>query len=128
MSPPKRILIVEDDRVLRRACEVGLRKRGFEVVTAEHGGQGLQLALGGTFDLVLLDMLMPVMNGLEMLRALRQQETGPPVPVLVLSNSSTLGGGSDTDRLGVSGYMVKANLSLESLAKIVSNLTGKEAA
>ena len=126
VSPPKRILIVEDDRVLRRACEVGLRKRGFEVVTAEHGGVGLQKALAETFDLILMDMLMPVMNGLDMLRALRKQETGRRVPVVVLSNSSTLGARSETDRLGVSGYLVKANLSLESLSEIAKQLTRDE--
>ncbi len=128
MSRPKRILIVEDDRVLRRACEAGLRKRGFEVTTAEHGAIGLQLALAGSFDLVLLDMLMPVMNGIEMLRALRSQEQGPPVPVVVLSNSSTLGARNETDRLGVSGYLVKASLSLEGLAQMVASLTKQEAA
>jgi len=123
-SQHKRILIVEDDRVIRRACEVGLRKRGFDVVTAEHGAMGLELALSEPFDLILMDMLMPVMNGLEMLRQLRERESGEPVPVLVLSNSSTLGARRETDRLGVSGYLVKANLSLEGLSEIATELTG----
>ena len=70
MSTQKRILIVEDDRVLRRACEVGLRKCGFDVVTADNGADGRARARRGS-DLILLDMLMPRMSGIDMLRALR---------------------------------------------------------
>jgi two-component system, OmpR family, response regulator ArlR len=120
---PKRILIVEDDRVLRRACEVGLRRRGFEVVSAGDGQEGLALAMTQAFDLVLLDMLMPRMSGLDMLRELRRRAPGHHVPVLVLSNSSRAGDRLDADDLGIAGYMVKASMSLENLAGVVNTLT-----
>ena len=125
MSSPKRILIVEDDRVLRRACEVGLKKRGYEVVTADNGVDGLARALEGQFDLILLDMLMPRMSGIDMLRELRAREPqdGPHARVLILSNSSKVGSRDESDRLGVAGYMVKACLSLETLGSIVAKLT-----
>ncbi len=124
MSTQKRILIVEDDRVLRRACEVGLRKRGYAVVTADNGVEGLERALEGGFDLIVLDMLMPRMSGIDMLRALRAREgDGPHAPVLILSNSSKVGSRDESDRLGVAGYMVKACLSLEALGSIVARLT-----
>jgi CheY-like chemotaxis protein len=124
MSTSKRILIVEDDRVLRRACEVGLRKRGYEVVTADNGVDGLDRALEGGFDLILLDMLMPRMSGIDMLRELRAREgDGKRAAVLILSNSSKVGGRDESDRLGVVGYMVKACLSLEALGNIVAKLT-----
>jgi CheY-like chemotaxis protein len=119
----KRVLIVEDDRVLRRACEVGLRKRGYEVVTATDGAEGLERALQGGYDLVLLDMLMPRMSGLDMLRELRRVAPGDTTPVLVLSNSSRTGDIEATAALGVVGYMVKASLSLDHLASIVADLT-----
>ncbi len=129
MSTPKRILIVEDDRVLRRACEVGLRKRGYDVVTAENGVEGLRCALDGSFDLILLDMLMPRMSGMEMLRELRAREdAGRHAPVLVLSNSSKVGSRQEAEELGVAGYMVKACLSLASLGLIVAKLTTTGAA
>jgi CheY-like chemotaxis protein len=128
MSSPKRILIVEDDRVLRRACEVGLKKRGYEVVTAENGVDGLERALEGGFDLILLDMLMPRMSGIDMLRELRAREQdGPHAPVLILSNSSKVGSRDESDRLGVAGYMVKACLSLDTLGTIVAKLTSAAA-
>jgi CheY-like chemotaxis protein len=129
MSTTKRILIVEDDRVLRRACEVGLKKRGYEVVTADNGADGLARALDGGFDLILLDMLMPRMSGMEMLRELRlHEQDGPRAPVLVLSNSSRVGSREEAEQLGVAGYMVKACLSLESLGTIVAQLTASESA
>ena len=124
MSTSKRILIVEDDRVLRRACEVGLRKRGYEVVTADNGVDGLERALEGGFDLILLDMLMSRMSGIEMLRELRAREgDGPHAQVLILSNSSKVGSRDESDHLGVAGYLVKACLSLETLGTIVAKLT-----
>ncbi len=122
----KRILIVEDDRVLRRACEVGLRKRGYEVVTAADGQEGLELATSERFDLVLLDMLMPRLSGLDVLRELRQRDCD--VPVLVLSNSSRPGDRLDAEALGAAGYMVKASLSLDHLAGLVTTLTTRSPA
>lgn len=119
----KRVLIVEDDRVLRRACEVGLRKRGYDVDTATNGAEGLERALGGGYDIVLLDMLMPRMNGLDMLRELRRLAPDNATPVLVLSNSSRAGDIEATAALGVVGYMVKASLSLDHLATVVADVT-----
>lgn len=124
----KRILIVEDDRVLRRACEVGLRKRGYDVVSAADGEEGLALATSQAFDLVLLDMLMPRMSGLEMLRELRRRAPEYDVPILVLSNSSRPGDRLDAQELGAAGYMVKASLSLDHLAGLVTSLTAREPA
>ena len=119
----KRILIVEDDRVLRRACEAGLRKRGYEVVTASDGAEGLDLVLAQSFDLVLLDMLMPRMSGLEMLREFRRLVPEHVTSVLILSNSSRVGDRDATQALGISGYMVKASLSLDHLAGLVETIT-----
>jgi CheY-like chemotaxis protein len=123
MTQAKRILIVEDDRVLRRACEAGLRKRGYEVVTAADGAEGLELVLSQQFDLVLLDMLMPRMSGLEMLREFRRRAPESVTPVLVLSNSSRVGDRDASQALGIAGYMVKASLSLDHLAGVVETMT-----
>jgi len=107
--------------VLRRACEVGLRKRGYEVVSAADGQEGLERATTERFDLVLLDMLMPRLSGLDVLRELRQRDYH--VPVLVLSNSSRPGDRLDAEALGAAGYMVKASLTLDHLAGLVTRLT-----
>ena len=122
VTPEKRILIVEDDRFLRRACEGSLRQRGFSVLTAVDGEEGLRLARTEAPDLILLDMLMPKLSGLDVLRALRAEDRTRAIRVLVLSNSSREQDIQEVQRLGVSGYLVKANLSLRDLGDQVARL------
>ncbi len=118
----KRILLVEDDRFLRRACEATLRRRGFTVLSAEDGEQGLRLARTETPDLILLDLLMPKLTGIEVLRALKGGEGTRSIPVLVLSNSSSAHDLAEVTALGIVGYLVKANLSLRELGDRVAPL------
>lgn len=117
-----KILLVEDDRFLRRACEASLRRAGFEVVSAVDGEEGLRMARAERPGLVLLDMLMPKLTGLEVLRALRASPETRDVPVLILSNSSRQSDVDEASRLGIAGYLVKANLSLEQLGERVKAL------
>jgi CheY-like chemotaxis protein len=121
-TAPKRILLVEDDRFLRRACEASLRQRGLTVTTAADGEEGLRLARSERPDLILLDMLMPKLSGLEVLRALRGDAETRNVPVLILSNSSREQDIAEVTTLGVSGYFVKSNLSLQELGELVGRL------
>lgn len=118
----KRILLVEDDRFLRRACEAALRQRGFAVVAATDGEEGLRLARAETPDLVLLDLLMPKLPGIEVLRALKADPATKNIPVLILSNSSREQDVSEVIGLGAVDYWVKANLSLKELGERVSRL------
>jgi CheY-like chemotaxis protein len=120
----KRVLLVEDDRVLRRACEVSLRRRGVTVLTAQDGEEGLRLARSEAPDLVLLDLLMPKLTGLEVLQALRADEGTRHLPVLIISNSSSPQGLEAVAALGITGYWVKADLSLQELGDRVTHLLG----
>jgi CheY-like chemotaxis protein len=120
----KRVLVVEDDRFLRRACEAGLQGRGFTVLSAGDGEEGLRLARHETPDLILLDLLMPRMSGIEMLRTLRSEEGTSGIPVLNLSNSSSPRDIGEATALGIEGYWVKANLSLKELGDRVTSLLG----
>jgi CheY-like chemotaxis protein len=121
MSAP-RILLVEDDRFLRRACEVSLRQRGFSVTTAADGEEALRKVRAETPDLILLDLLMPRMTGTEVLRTLRAEEATREIRVLILSNSSREQDVEEIKALGVSGYFVKADLSLQELGDMVARL------
>lgn len=118
----KRILLVEDDRFLRRACEAGLERQGFIMLTAADGEEGLRLARTEAPDLILLDILMPKMSGIEVLRALKADEGTRNIPVLVLSNSSQEDSMQQATTLGAIGYLVKANLSLDQLGDRVAKL------
>jgi len=117
-----RILLVEDDRFLRRACEVSLRQRGFVVTTAADGEEALRKVRAEVPDLILLDLLMPKMTGTEVLKALRAEEATREIRVLILSNSSREQDVEEIKTLGVSGYLVKADLSLQELGDMVARL------
>ena len=67
------LLLVEDDSLIRRMISLRLQSRGHTLETAENGAEGLQMALAGSFDAVLMDMHMPVMDGHEAVRQLRQE-------------------------------------------------------
>jgi len=121
-GPPKRVLLVEDDRFLRRACEASLRQRGLTVVTAADGEEALRLARTEAPDLVLLDLLLPKLTGLEVLRTLKAEDATRAIPVLVLSNSSREEDVQRVLKLGAVGYLVKANLSLQELGERVTQL------
>ena len=123
MSGTARVLLVEDDKFLRRACEASLRQRGFDVTTANDGEEGLRLArLTPYADIILLDLLMPKVPGIEVLRALKAQPETASIPVLILSNSSREDDKQQALQLGAAGYYVKANLSLRELAVQVEQL------
>ena len=125
MKSRGRILLVEDDRFLRRACEASLRQRGFEVVTATDGEEGLRLAMTAPFaDVVLVDLLMPKLPGIDVLRALKSAPETANIPVLVLSNSSREEDRGQALRLGAAGYYAKANLSLKEFAAQIEQLVG----
>jgi CheY-like chemotaxis protein len=117
-----RILLVEDDRFLRRACEVSLRQRGYAVTTAVDGEEALRKVAAETPDLILLDLLMPKMTGTEVLKALRADRATREIRVLILSNSSREQDIEEINALGVSGYFVKADLSLQALGEMVARL------
>jgi len=117
-----RILLVEDDRFLRRACEVSLRQRGFSVTLAADGEEALRQVRAERPDLILLDLLMPRMTGIEVLRTLRAEPATREIPVLILSNSSREQDFEEIKTLEVSGYFVKANLSLQELGDQVTRL------
>lgn len=117
-----RILLVEDDRFLRRAAEAALRRHGFTVLTAAEGEEGLRLARAEKPDLVLLDLIMPGLQGFEVLKLLKAEAATSAIPVIVLSN---LGQDSDVQRAmeaGAVDYLIKANLALDMLIERVKAL------
>ena len=113
----RRILLAEDDRFLRKAAEAQLRQHGFTVVAAVDGEEALRLARAERPDLVLLDLIMPKMQGFEVLKTLKQDPATADIPVIVLSN---LGQDRDVQQameLGAVAYYIKAHVSLHDLVK-----------
>ncbi|HEY7491851.1 MAG TPA: response regulator [Candidatus Tectomicrobia bacterium] len=118
----KKILLAEDDAVLRRACVTALQRRGWTVFAAVNGEEALWVIRTEVVDLVLLDMLMPKVKGIEVMRVLKQAENTRAIPVLILSNSSTERDIQEALRLGAVDYLVKSNLSLRELGDRVAQL------
>ena len=108
----QRIFFIEDDQILVRAYQNKLTMEGFEVDSAINGVEAIQKLGFNDYDLVLLDLMLPKMNGFDVLHQLRT--SGWPAakkPIIVFSN---LGDASDIDKakkLGANDYLVKANLS-----------------
>lgn len=110
-----RILIIEDDLLLRRSLAAGLREENYAVDTAEDGGDGLHKALSSGYDCIILDGMLPVMNGWELLRNLRVSRS---TPVLMLTARDAV-----ADRVlgldeGADDYLTKPFDSDELLARI----------
>ena len=124
----KDILLAEDDRFLRRACETKLRQRGFSVRVAVDGDEALALVKERHPDLVLLDLLMPKRDGFAVLEALRMDETTRAIPVVILSNSSKDFELRKASTLGVVDYWIKSNLSLQEICDRVDRLLRKPSA
>ena len=114
------ILVIEDDKILRKACETSLTKQGFVVLTASSGEEGIRKAEELMPDLILLDMRMPKLTGAETLAALKKNEKTQAIPVIVLSNFSSEAGIQKAETLGAAGYLVKASLSLSELGDRVA--------
>jgi CheY-like chemotaxis protein len=82
----RRILVIDDDQAVRGAITIVLQADGFEVLTAEDGFAGLELARAGDFDLVIVDLFMPRLGGLDTIRQLRERQ--PSLPIIAMSGST----------------------------------------
>jgi DNA-binding response OmpR family regulator len=87
MLDKKKVLIVEDSKLLRAVVQDALEQAGFEIYEAENGLLGLETAKNIHPDLIMLDVMMPVMDGLTMYQELRKDDWGKSVPVIMLTGA-----------------------------------------
>lgn len=122
----KSLLVIEDDQDIANLIKVNMQDLDFDVEVARDGAKGLELGLGRKFDMIILDISMPVMNGLEVCRRLR--EGGVDTPILMLTAK-----GAEIDRVigletGADDYMVKPFSVTELQARVKARIRRMEGA
>lgn len=118
----KRVLVVEDSKFLRSGFEKMLSRSGFEVITAADGEEGLALAGEHIPDVIVLDWIMPRMQGAEVLSKLKQDPKTSQIPVIVISGIQKENGVEMSSSTGAAMFLDKNNLNLSSLASYVDRL------
>ena len=124
LNNSRKVLVAEDDRFLRRAAEATLRRHGFNVMTACDGEEALRLARQEFPDIILLDLIMPKLQGFDVLRELKQDPTTSSIPVIILSNLGQEQDSKVATEMGAVDYWVKANIGPGEMAKRVEALLG----
>lgn len=115
----KKILIVEDDKMIRSMYETKLKQEGFFVLLAENGTQGLEIAIKEKPDLILLDIIMPQIDGFTVLQELRLHKALKKTPIILLTNLGTSEDKEKGHKFGADDYLVKSNLTPAQITDIV---------
>ncbi len=121
----EKILIVEDDKFLRELMSQKLRNENYDVVEAVDGEEGVKKAIEEAPELILLDLILPGIDGFEVLENIKKEEALIPVPVIILSN---LGQKEDIERglkLGATDYLIKAHFTPGEIIEKVRFVLGK---
>lgn len=121
----KKILIVDDDKIFSKILRDGLTTGGqgkYEVISAFDGEEGLAVAEKERPDLIMLDLVMPKLGGIEVLKKLRVEEWGKDIPVIVETQLSDMGSMGEGVALGVRGYLVKSDYSLDEILHQVEEI------
>lgn len=120
----KKILIVEDDIQLMTSLREKVKHAGFDVFTARDGVIGLRTAIKEKPDLILLDVIMPRMDGLEMLSDLRKNKWGSNALVILLSNDDDPDHISETLKSNATDYLIKSDWKLDDIIIKINDTLG----
>lgn len=125
MENKKKVLVVEDESVLSTMYKTKLEAEGCEVMTADNGSDALRLAKEAKVDLILLDVILPQLDGFSVLSEVKADPEIKDTPVIMLTNLGTEEDRQKGERLGAADYLVKANLTpeqvMESIKKFLNN-------
>jgi CheY-like chemotaxis protein len=120
-EPQRCVLLVEDDRSVRRYLEVTLQRAGYKVITAADGLEAMKCALTSKIDVVLTDAVMPQMNGRELARFLRSKQELAQLPIILLTGQEN-DGASAADKKLIDAFLYKP-VKADELKKCLEKLT-----
>lgn len=115
----KKILIVEDDTVLANALSLSLQDKGYQIEVATDGAEAERMIKSLRPDLILLDLLLPIKNGFEVLKGLRADDELKDTPVVILTNFEQETSIEEGMKMGAKDYIVKANIDIKDVPEIV---------
>jgi DNA-binding response OmpR family regulator len=123
-SKAKKVLIVEDDALLSKVLSEHLVNENFEVALAENGLRVAGAVKDFLPDMILLDLIIPGIDGFAVLKQLKENEKSKNIPVLVLSNLGDVGDVKSAKALGAEGYFIKSNTEMDKIVKYIKNRLG----
>ena len=122
MNPQtKKILLVEDEDFIRELYVRQLTKEGFQIKSASDGQSGLNLLKTESFDLLLLDIMLPGINGLQLLREFKTQNPNSPMVTILLTNLGQEAVIKEGFELGAQAYLIKASYTPDQVVNEVKN-------
>ena len=113
----QKIVFIEDESALQTTFRDLLSKKGYEVVNAMDGEEGLKMVKAIRPDLVLLDLILPKMDGFEVLKGIKEDPETKNIPVIILTNLEESGDIQKAIELGAKNYLVKANYNLDEVVE-----------
>jgi CheY-like chemotaxis protein len=119
-----KILLADDEAFIRQAYKDGMERAGLHVTVAQDGEEALALIKTDVPDIILLDLIMPKMNGFEVLKALKADPAYASIPVVILSNLSQSTDEAEVRQLGAVDFLIKSDYSLEQIIEKVSQVVG----
>ncbi|HCC05484.1 TPA: hypothetical protein DEP58_04245 [Patescibacteria group bacterium] len=121
MDSSKSVLIIDDEESLVSVLSRKFNDEGIATYTALNGRDGLDLALEKHPDIILLDIMMPEMDGFDVMRNLQEDEWGKTVPIILLTNSSSIDTVAKAVSSGMSEFLVKTDIRLDDVVKKVKS-------
>lgn len=126
MAEQKKILIVEDDRYISKMYQLKLSLEGYEVEVAENGRQGVDKVKEFMPDIMLLDLLMPELDGFEVLKIVKGDEATKNIPVLIMSNLGQEDHIQKGMGMGAVGYIVKSQYTPSKVVETIKQVLGEK--
>ena len=118
----KKILIIDDDAIFQKTMKAKLPALEYKVMSASDGEDGLRMVSADRPDLILLDIMMPKMNGIDFLKKLNLEKERANIPIIITSNIGTSEKIGEGASLGIRAYIIKSDETLETIVGEIENV------